>query len=443
LKWQTASAFYGGWIVSAADNTLYLQKRVQVGGPGLFPTYRTLMTAITPDGKERWSVPDETFCPAPAEYLAGRLVGNNGVLFTWDKVTKKVLARKPTDGAILWSTDLSATGEVHSVLLDAITGDGTLYARADFALPGFSSEACVLAFGPDGKLKWKTVLPYKNASQLGALTVDCRGNVFLADIIDQPPRPDLPVTRTLHSIGPDGKIRWSRPGLNEVTLGTYSDENLYMVFGTRLVSVAVGSTLADSPWPMPGANPQRTFRSGGSSANHPPAAQPGSVSALKDTAKAVTLVATDADGDALTYSIVTGPAHGTLSGAAPNLTYTPAAGYTGADSFAFKASDGTADSNVAVVSVAVAAVKSGGSGGGGGGGGGGGCSLTGSAGVGGAASWLMPWTAMLAVRLLARRLGVRARRRRRERNSSLGSASRADDPTFRPAKPEDSPRPAR
>ena len=61
----------------------------------------------------------------------------------------------------------------------------------------------------------------------------------------------------------------------------------------------------------------------------------------EDTAKAITLAATDAEGSTLTYTIVAAPAHGTLSGTAPALTYTPAANYNGPDSFTFKANDGT------------------------------------------------------------------------------------------------------
>ena len=82
-----------------------------------------------------------------------------------------------------------------------------------------------------------------------------------------------------------------------------------------------------------------------------------SVTTAEDTARAVTLSATDIDGDALTYAVVTGPAHGTLSGTAPNLTYTPAANYSGPDSFTFIANDGTTDSNAATVSITVTAVN--------------------------------------------------------------------------------------
>src|SRR5262249_52888889 len=52
----------------------------------------------------------------------------------------------------------------------------------------------------------------------------------------------------------------------------------------------------------------------------------------------------------------TGPAHGTLTGSAPSLVYTPAAGYAGADSFTFKANDGFFDGNTATISISVVAV---------------------------------------------------------------------------------------
>ena len=50
------------------------------------------------------------------------------------------------------------------------------------------------------------------------------------------------------------------------------------------------------------------------------------------------------------------PAHGTLSGLAPNLLYTPAAGYSGADSFTFKVNDGQVDSAPATVTLSVGPV---------------------------------------------------------------------------------------
>jgi hypothetical protein len=91
--------------------------------------------------------------------------------------------------------------------------------------------------------------------------------------------------------------------------------------------------------------------------NSNPVANAQSVSTAEDTAKAITLTATDADGDVLTYSVVAQPLHGDLTGSAPALTYTPDAGYHGPDSFTFKANDGSADSNTAMVSITVTAVN--------------------------------------------------------------------------------------
>lgn len=87
--------------------------------------------------------------------------------------------------------------------------------------------------------------------------------------------------------------------------------------------------------------------------NTPPVANDQSVATPQDKAVAITLTATDAQDDSVTYTVKSLPTHGTLSGAAPNLTYTPATSYTGNDSFTFTANDGHADSNVATVSISV------------------------------------------------------------------------------------------
>lgn len=91
--------------------------------------------------------------------------------------------------------------------------------------------------------------------------------------------------------------------------------------------------------------------------NTAPVAQDQTVTTPEDTAKAITLVATDADGDSLTYSIVGQPLHGTVSLVGNVATYTPDLDYTGSDSFTFKANDGLIDSNVATVSITVTPVN--------------------------------------------------------------------------------------
>src|SRR5829696_3965418 len=103
------------------------------------------------------------------------------------------------------------------------------------------------------------------------------------------------------------------------------------------------------------------------SAKQAPEAQPQPiVSTDEDTAKTITLSATDEDGDNLIFFIVSGPNHGTLgpiealacTGTAPrtcsaNVTYTPDNAYNGFDIFSFKADDGTEGSYPAPVSMLV------------------------------------------------------------------------------------------
>lgn len=87
----------------------------------------------------------------------------------------------------------------------------------------------------------------------------------------------------------------------------------------------------------------------------PPVAMAQSVTTTANTPKAITLTATPGTpGDTLTYTIVTNPAHGTLTGTSPTVTYTPATGYVGPDSFTFDATENGVVSNPAAVSITVA-----------------------------------------------------------------------------------------
>lgn len=87
--------------------------------------------------------------------------------------------------------------------------------------------------------------------------------------------------------------------------------------------------------------------------NTPPIADDQEVKTPEDTPVTITLTASDAGGDALTFSVVDPPSHGSLSGTAPDLTYMPDANFTGRDCFTFKANDGTYDSNIATVCITV------------------------------------------------------------------------------------------
>ncbi len=103
------------------------------------------------------------------------------------------------------------------------------------------------------------------------------------------------------------------------------------------------------------------------STNDAPVAGGTGASLTEDQPATVAVSATDADGDILSFTIVTQPTHGTLgalgsvncSSYGPNkcvafLTYTPAANYNGPDSFTYEAFDGTATSNTGTVTIVVA-----------------------------------------------------------------------------------------
>jgi VCBS repeat-containing protein len=98
----------------------------------------------------------------------------------------------------------------------------------------------------------------------------------------------------------------------------------------------------------------------GGPGNTAPVAVDDVVSGDEDTVLLSDVLANDSDtdDDTLTASVVTGPTNGTLS-LNPNgsFTYTPVANFNGSDSFTYRVNDGTVDSGVAMVTLAVASLN--------------------------------------------------------------------------------------
>ena len=84
-----------------------------------------------------------------------------------------------------------------------------------------------------------------------------------------------------------------------------------------------------------------------------PVADSQSVVTDEDIPKTITLTGSRIDTGMLSFATVASPTLGTLSGTPPNLTYTPNANVSGADSFTFKVNDGLSDSDVATVSITI------------------------------------------------------------------------------------------
>src|SRR5262249_51785852 len=81
-----------------------------------------------------------------------------------------------------------------------------------------------------------------------------------------------------------------------------------------------------------------------------PLAIPQNVSTAIDTPKEILLGRADPQ---LSYSVVTQPQHGNLSGTLPKITYTPLAGIVGTDFFTFKVSNGKLTSPTARVEITI------------------------------------------------------------------------------------------
>lgn len=89
--------------------------------------------------------------------------------------------------------------------------------------------------------------------------------------------------------------------------------------------------------------------------NDPPVGEDQSGALLEDAPHAGQLVASDVDGDPLTYTVVEPPRHGTVTvdGATGAFEYVPRANYFGRDTFRWVASDGVASTRAAAVALVV------------------------------------------------------------------------------------------
>lgn len=87
--------------------------------------------------------------------------------------------------------------------------------------------------------------------------------------------------------------------------------------------------------------------------NQAPVAADQSLTTVAGKPLAITLTASDPNGDPLTFSVITAPAHGTLSGTAPNLTYTAVASFAGQDSLRFRVTDGFGGSAEGTITITV------------------------------------------------------------------------------------------
>jgi hypothetical protein len=183
-----------------------------------------------------------------------------------------------------------------------------------------------------------------------------------------------PANYELLEAGADGVFATGDEVLRSVTpFYTYPETNLTLSFGsilpegkyrltlsgTKAIFDTAGNPLDGNGDGAPGGDYVRFFTIDRTT-NIAPVAQNQAVSVAENGSLELTLVGNDANGDPLVYSIVTPPAHGTLSALDPvthKATYTPHADYNGSDSFQFMVDDGNAGTDIGDVTLTVAPVN--------------------------------------------------------------------------------------
>ena len=156
-----------------------------------------------------------------------------------------------------------------------------------------------------------------------------------------------------HPIDRKGTVRiytyngtaWSQQG-SDID-GVSTNENQ----GTSVSLSSDGTTLATGAYNHVSKGTVRVYNLINPSAS--PIASNVSAATVKNTNASIHLVASDADYDSLTYSIVSTPSSGTATLSGETVTYVPNTDFIGTDSFTFKANDGAADSATKTVTIKV------------------------------------------------------------------------------------------
>ena len=136
------------------------------------------------------------------------------------------------------------------------------------------------------------------------------------------PTPDLLVNGTVQASAAGVGVKWATPYQLVAVVAVQGFGNITATCTPDSPTTIIASTTVPAGPKAPVATNQN-------------------VALPQGTSKAITLAATDADTpqNQLVFAIATPPNHGTLSGTAPAVTYTPGASYVGADSFTFTVTD--------------------------------------------------------------------------------------------------------
>ena len=234
-------------------------------------------------------------------------------------------ASHPQSGTLGMDTELGfndgAFGDLVRITDDFPDSLGTTYWNRQSKLSGQADEANFASMAETADTNWHTFHLYRLSSGVAGFQIDDNAVETVASNV---PVSNLPLFLLSY---------------------TENYDNEFLVDWVRVRKFA-------SPEPVVSLGNLTYYPS-----NALPQAISQAVSTVQNSAVSVTLTGSNPGGYPLTYTVVTGPANGVLSGQAPNLIYTPATNYYGPDSFQFTVSDGQFDSTQATVTITVIPVS--------------------------------------------------------------------------------------
>ena len=262
--------------------------------------------------------------------------------------TEDILLSVSAPGVLANDSDANQTAITAILITDAALGDLTLNADGSFTyLPDYNwgGEDSFTYKASDGSLQSAETTVTLTIAQINDAPVAQNQTVSLAEDTSLPitlVATDDEGTPLTYSVGDPGHgiLTGTAPELTYTPNLNFNGSDSFTFIASDGVNNSNQATVNITVTPV----------------NDAPLASDQSLATPEDTSLAITLVALDVDGDALTWTVGT-PQHGSLSGSAPNLTYTPATNWYGVDSFTFYVRDGSLTSNTATVQVNVSAVN--------------------------------------------------------------------------------------
>ncbi|MFS0838243.1 Ig-like domain-containing protein [Paenibacillus sp. 1P03SA] len=266
-------------------------------------------------------------------------------------------------GSVVTPEDTPVSGKITASDVD---GDALTYTLGIAPLHG------TVVLAADGSYTYTPLANFNGTDSFTVVVTDGSGGTAAASVqVTVTPVNDAPVTSDLVLVTAE-----DTPVTGTVTASDADGDALTYVLGTLPThgTAVLGNGGIVTYTPTPDFNGTDSFNvvvsdgKGGSAISHivvtvtpvndPPAAQDVSVVTPEDTPVSGRVLASDADGDALTFALGTPPVNGTaVVSPDGSYTYTPAPDYNGPDSFTVTVSDGSGGTDSAAVTVTVTPVN--------------------------------------------------------------------------------------